>query len=144
MAENAAWLLRSPTLMARLIRFAAVGGSTSAAYVLIVAGLVGLVYEPAAAALAYLVLLPVNFYAHRRATFQSRQPTRPELVQYLAMHGVTLVACTVAMWLVTGGLGGIHWVGSAVIVVLTPVMNFAMMHLWVYRNVTPEKSGRDM
>lgn len=134
MVEIAAWLLRSQTLKARLIRFAAVGGSTSAAYVLIVAGLVGPVSEPAAAAVAYLILLPVNFHAHRRATFRSRQPTRPEFARYLVMHGVTLVACVAGMSLVTDGMGGSHWAGSAVIVVLAPVLNFVIMHLWVYRN----------
>lgn len=134
MADRAAWLLRSQAPSARLIRFAAVGASTSAAYALVVAGLVDFVTETTAAALAYLALLPVNYLGHRRATFRSRAPTRPELLRYLAVHGITLLACMAVMLAVTAGLGASHWAGSAVIVVMAPVLNFVLLHLWVFRH----------
>ncbi len=133
MAEAGGWLVRSQSLAARMIRFGAVGGVTSAAYALVVAGLVAWVSEPVAAALAYVALLPVNFLGHRRATFRSRAPSGPELARYLGVHGVTLVACVAAMQGVTAGLGASHWAGSAVIVVLAPVLNFVLLHLWVFR-----------
>lgn len=133
MAEAGGWLIRSQSLPARLIRFGAVGGVTSAAYALVVAALVAWVSEPVAAALAYLALLPVNYLGHRRATFRSRAPSAPELTRYLAVHGVTLLACMVVMLGVTSGLGASHWAGSAVIVVMAPALNFALLHLWVFR-----------
>lgn len=119
-----------------MIRFGIVGGATSAAYALVVAGLVRLVSEPVAAALAYLVLLPVNYLGHRRATFRSRAPGGAELLRYLAVHGLTLLACMAVMQGVTAGLGASHWAGSAAIVVMAPVLNFVLMHLWVFRRET--------
>ena len=134
MADRAGWLLRSQAPSARLIRFALVGAGTSAAYALVVAGLVEFVSETVAAALAYLALLPVNYLGHRRATFRSRAPTRPELLRYLALHAVTLLACMAAMLAMTAGLGASHWAGSAVIVVMAPALNFVLLHLWVFRH----------
>lgn len=134
MADRAGWLLRSQAPPARLIRFALVGAGTSAAYALVVAGLVEFVSETVAAALAYLALLPVNYLGHRRATFRSRAPTRPELLRYLAVHAVTLLACMAAMLAMTAGLGASHWAGSAVIVVMAPALNFVLLHLWVFRH----------
>lgn len=119
--------------MARLIRFGAVGATTSAAYALVVAALVPSVSEATAAALAYLALLPVNYLGHRRATFRSRAPSRPEMMRYLAVHAVTMATCMAIMHGVTAGLGQSHWAGSAIIVVLAPVMNFALLHRWVFR-----------
>jgi putative flippase GtrA len=119
--------------MARLIRFGAVGATTSAAYALVVAALAPVMAEATAAALAYLALLPVNYLGHRRATFRSRAPSRPELVRYLAVHSVTMATCMAVMQGVTAGLGQSHWAGSAVIVVLAPVMNFVLLQRWVFR-----------
>jgi len=133
----AGWLVRSQSLTARAIRFGAVGTVTSAGFALMVAGLVGWVTEPVAAALAYLLLVPVNYLGHRRATFRSRAPTGTELARYLAVHGATLLVCASMMQGVTAGLGQSHWVGSAAIVVLAPVMNFSLLHLWVFRRANP-------
>lgn len=124
--------MRSQALSARLIRFAAIGASTSVAYTLLVAALVDFVSEPAAAALAYLALLPVNYLGHRRATFRSRAPTGRELTRFLKVHGLTLIACAAVMMAVTAGLGASYWVGSAVIVVMAPALNFALLHVWVF------------
>lgn len=126
------WLLRSPTTMARLLRFGAVGGATSLGYALLVAGLVTWLPEPLAAGLAYLAMVPVNYLGHRRATFRSAAPTRPELLRFLAVHGVTLLASMAAMQLVTAGLGLSHWIGSLAIMVLAPVLNFVLLQLWVF------------
>lgn len=134
MPSASGWLLRSQALPARLIRFGLVGGTTSAAYALVVAGLVRWVSEPVAAALAYLALLPLNYIGHRRATFRSDAPRRPEQLRYLLMHAVTLVACMATMQGITAGLGASHWAGSAAIIVLAPILNFALMHLWVFRS----------
>lgn len=133
MADLVAWLVRSPALTARLIRFGAVGGITSAAYALIVAALAPDTGEALAAALAYLALLPVNYLGHRRATFRSRAPSRPELLRYLAVHAATMATCTAVMHGVTAGLGQSHWAGSAIIVIMAPVLNFVLLHRWVFR-----------
>jgi putative flippase GtrA len=140
MAERAGRLWQSQALSARLARFALVGGLTSGVYALVVAGLVPFMPEPAAAAVAYLVLLPVNFIGHRRATFRSRAPTGPELARYLAVHGITLTACAGVMALVTSVFGASHWAGSALIVVLAPVLNFVLLDRWVFRR-GPDDGG---
>ncbi len=134
MADRTGGLRHSQALPARLARFALVGGLTSAAYALVVAALVPFTAEPAAAALAYLALLPVNYAGHRRATFRSQAPTGPELRRYLAVHGVTLAACAGVMAAATGLFGASHWAGSALIVVLAPTLSFGLLHLWVFRH----------
>ena len=127
---------RSQVLSARLLRFALVGGATSVAFALAVAALVdAAAVSPAiAAALAYLGLLPVNYVGHRRATWRSQAPRRPEVIRFLCVHGLTMATCTVVMAAVTGPMGQPHWAGSLVIVVFAPVMNFALFDRWVFRS----------
>lgn len=130
-----AWLVTSQALPARLIRFGAVGGATSLGYALVVAGLVeGAGAAPTlAAALAYGALLPLNYLGHRRATWRSHAPRRPEVLRFLTVHGVTALVCTALMAGATGPLGLSHWAGSMVIVIAAPVMNFAMFDRWAFR-----------
>jgi putative flippase GtrA len=130
-----AWLVTSQALPARLIRFGAVGGATSLGYALGVAGLVEWAgaAPTLAAALAYGALLPLNYLGHRRATWRSRAPRRPEVLRFLAVHGVTALVCTALMAVATGPLGLSHWAGSLVIVITAPVLNFAMFDRWAFR-----------
>lgn len=128
------WVLRSADRRARLIRFGVVGGATSLAYgVLVAVQVEGLhLSAPVAAALSYLGLMPLNYLGHRRATWRSAAPRRPEVQRFVLAHGVTMLACTALMAVVNGGLGWPYWAGSALIIVLAPVMNFVLFELWVF------------
>ena len=136
-----AWVLRSADQQARLIRFAVVGGATSLGYgILVVVQVECLrISAPAAAGLSYLLLMPLNYMGHRRATWRSAAPKRQEVQRFVLAHGVTMLACTALMAVVNGGLGWPYWTGSALIIVLAPVMNFVLFELWVFTQPFPRQ-----
>lgn len=123
-------------LVARLLRFAVVGGSTSGLYVLVVAVLVelGEIVPGLAAALAYVLLLPISFLGHKHATFRSSWPLWPEVARFLGLHGITALVSVSVMGVAVNGLDLPHWGGSVAISVLAPVINFVLLHFWVFHS----------
>ncbi|MCC5993132.1 MAG: GtrA family protein [Rhodobacteraceae bacterium] len=122
----------------RLIRFVFVGAATG----LLFAGLVALMVdglglrESHAAGLAYIALLPPNFLAHKHSVFRSRQPAWPEVLRYLGMHAVALLSSMGVMAALTGPLGLSHWLGSVAVICVVPLINLALMELWVFPGKT--------
>jgi putative flippase GtrA len=129
-------MVRSEARSARVIRFATVGIATSAGYVIVVAILADLanVRSVFAAAVTYLVFLPINYLGHRRITWNSYMPKRFEIIRFLSVHGFTLLACMVIMAIFTEVMQMSHWAGSMTIVIFAPILNFVMFDLWVFRS----------
>lgn len=120
--------------LGRLIRFALVGALTGTVFAGLVAILVdGLgLREGIAAGLAYVLLLPPNFLAHKKAVFRSRRPALPEWLRYLVMHCITAGISMAVMTLATGPLQLSHWVGSIAVIAAAPVVNLILMEFWVF------------
>jgi len=128
------WLVRGDGIGARALRFAGVGGLSSLAYVVLAGGL-STTALPAvtAAALAYLVLLPVNFVAHRHATFRSTRPPQKQIGRFAVLHLASFGAATGGMAAAVTGFGLSPWIGAASALVLVPLASFLAMQLWVFR-----------
>lgn len=130
-------IIQSQALPARVIRFAAVGGVTSAGYVIVVAILVDVANLRSifAAAATYLLFLPINYMGHRKITWNSNKPKRFEATCFVIAHGFTLFLCVLIMAITTNTLNMPHWIGSMTIVVVAPILNLVMFDLWVFRRI---------
>ncbi len=125
---------RRPDTPQRIARFLLVGGASTIAYVIGVAVLVELLrMDPnLAAPLTYAALLPLNFLGQKFFTYNSRLPSRSEIIPFLAMHAITATISAIIMWAATEKLGMTHWAGSIIIAIVAPVVNFAMLEFWVF------------
>lgn len=135
----------SQHFLVRFIRFALVGATTGLLFAGLVAVMVdGLgVRNSFAAGLAYLGLLPLNFIAHKRGVFRSRQSAVPEVLRYLTMHAVALVLSIGVMGALTGPLGASHWLGSFAVIAIVSLFNLIVMELWVFQRHT-RRCQRDL
>ena len=122
------------TLLRRLLRFALVGAVTGGIFAALVAVFVDMLglAEGVAAGLAYVLLLPPNFLAHKKTVFRSRNPALPEWLRYLGMHLFTAGVSMAVMTLVTGPLALPHWIGSIAVIAAAPVINLVLMEFWVF------------
>lgn len=127
-------MTRHHDTVARASRFLLVGGCSTVAYVAI-AGLLadGLGMHPHwAGGCSYLVLLPVNFLAHRDLTFRSVAADWATVMRFLSMHGLTALGAAGAMHLAVAVAGLSAQAGALCVAILAPLANFVMMHLWVF------------
>jgi putative flippase GtrA len=127
---------------AQVIRFAIIGAISSGLYVVlasVLADAVGLRPGLAGAA-AYISLLPVNFLAHKRTTFRSRQPFLQEVKRFVSLHGATLVVSSAVMEIGMTLMGWSSWASALAVAVLAPAINFLAMRYWVFRH-TPMTSA---
>lgn len=122
-------------LLWKLVRFGVVGGTSTLLY----AALTWLCVEKAglrptwAAGLAYLVLIPPNFIAHRYFTFDSQGNVRRESGRFAMVHILNLSLSVGGMALVEV-MGVDYRFGIAFSAVMVPVIVFALMNLWVFRH----------
>lgn len=122
-------------LLWKLIRFGLVGGTSTLLY----AGLTWLAVEHAglrptwAACLAYLVLIPPNFIAHRYFTFGSQGNVRHESGRFAIIHGLNLSLSVGGMALVEAMRIDYRF-GIAFSAIMVPVIVFLLMNLWVFRH----------
>jgi putative flippase GtrA len=128
-------------LVAKLIRFGAVGVIAAMVYVLAVVTLVsGLGVPPiGAAVLGYLIALPVSFMGHRAFTFRSKATMVPELARFTVMHLVNMMVSLGAMAWAVNLLGLEYWVGILAAVAIVPLASYITSDLWVF---VDRKAGR--
>lgn len=125
----------------RVLRFFLVGVATGLFYMASVVLMVRFLQmnESHAAGLSYFLLLPPNFLAHKRAVFMSRSPFSIEVLRYAVMHIVAALVSIALMVLFSAGLGYPDWISSIFVILTVAVMNFIMMHRWVFSHSTAER-----
>ena len=129
-----AWLLTSPHVLAKVIRFACVGVLSGAIYALVtVAFVTGLGTAPIPASLAgYCASVPTSFLGHRRFSFRSNGRWTAEAVRFVCAQAINLAVTAGSMHLATRGLGLAYGWGMAAAVIFVPIANFLFMNLWVF------------
>jgi putative flippase GtrA len=124
------------TELARALRFAIVGVSVAAVYVLLYfllrqAGMIAWI----ASLLALATAFAVQYTAHTVFTFRSTFQEHGQLSRFL----VTVLTGTAVSMLVTlvlvPRLGLPEWLGVGIIIFGLPIANFIIFRLWVYRAV---------
>ena len=117
------------------LRFINIGILTTGTYfalVLILARWGGL-EKHASVAIAYLGVLPLNYYGHRTYTFKSDSTIPKEVFKYLAAHVVILTLTQIALYAAKPIMPSIlvyfHVCAAAIIFCIS----FAIMRLFVFR-----------
>jgi putative flippase GtrA len=119
--------------LGQMMRFATVGGSVAALYVLGYTVLLASGMAPLLAnVLAFLAAVIVQYVLQTSWTF--RRPLG--LPDQMRRFACTIAAGLLVSALVTGvlgpALGWAGWLSAAVVAVLLPVQNYVIFRLWVY------------
>jgi putative flippase GtrA len=133
-------LLTSGHVLAKLVRFGAVGVLSGLIYALVTALLVSYAFvQPVAASVVgYCASVPMSFLGHRRFSFRSNGHWTMEAVRFVFTQVINILVTATAMAAATRWLGAPYWWGMIAAVILVPIANFAAMNLWVFR----EQAGR--
>ena len=135
-----AWLLTSPHVLAKLIRFGVVGLCSGVIYALVMVALVsGLGVAPVPASIAgYCASVPANFIGHRRFSFRSNGHWTGEAVRFLVAQAVNIAVTAGSTHVLVNVWHRPYGWAMAAAVVLVPIANFLFMNLWVFA----QKAGR--
>lgn len=119
--------------LAQVLRFAIVGVTIAALYVLGYTGFLGLGLGQAAAnALAFGTAVAVQYVLQTAWTFRRPLGMPDQMLRF----GCTIAAGFVVSTLITGVVGPLlgwaDWLSAAMVAVALPVQNFIIFRLWVY------------
>ncbi len=117
----------------RIIRFALVGTTVAALYILLYAGFLALgLAQVLANALAFLMAVAVQYLGQAGFTFDAPWRDSAQALRFIAMIGLGLLTSA----LITGALGpALGWhtlISAAVVTLVLPVQNFVIMSRWVF------------
>ncbi|MEQ1863929.1 MAG: GtrA family protein [Micropepsaceae bacterium] len=119
----------------RLVRFGLVGGSSAAAYSLVLLALV--TYAGAgsivASALAYVIAIPVSFLGQKYFTFRSQGAVQRELPAFVALQAVNLVAAVFVTYVTVDVIGASHYAGILAVVCTIALISYGAMALAIFR-----------
>lgn len=119
----------------KLARYGLVGVGNSLAYAGVVALLVQmLAADPRmASALAYLAVLPLAYWGHRRVTFCASGSVWPQISRFLASQAANMALSVLGMALMTETLDLPYGYGIAAAIILVPVVNYLLLDRWVFQ-----------
>ena len=127
---------RAPAPFRRLLRYGCVGVGVSVFYSLLVVACVipPLALEPTlASAIAFVVALPVGWFAHRAFSFADRPRDRFQPIRFAAATGSSFAAAVGGMYCITRVAGHSYLLGIAWNWMVIPATNFLLYLLWVFR-----------
>lgn len=130
--------IQARELAGKLIRFGAVGGTSTVLFAL----LTWLLIEKAgmhpvlATVVAYLLLLAPNFAAHKYFTFGSKGEVARESGKFLVVHGLNIGLSAGGMAAISHAQLDYRW-GILFSAIAVPVIVFIVMNFWVFR-VSPK------
>lgn len=127
-------MLQAKELAGKLIRFGAVGGTSTVLFAVLTWLLVdkGGMHPVLATVVAYVLLLAPNFAAHKYFTFASKGEVANESRKFLVVHGLNI-------GLSAGGMAVIshaqldYRLGILFSAIAVPIIVFIVMNFWVFR-----------
>lgn len=122
--------------VARIVRYGVVGTAISLVYTLAVVLLVDGLHVPSptvASVLAFAVMLPVAYLAHRDVTFRAAARDPAQAWRFAITTTTSFMVATAGMYVLTAVLGRSYLLGIALNWVLIPTANFAVYLIWVFR-----------
>ncbi len=116
-----------------LIRFGAVGASTTVLYLALYTGavLAGLPFVPASVT-GFVPAVVYGYVVHDRWTFRTRTPTRGGLARWLLLQGAVLGFNTVALWALVVPVGVDRLVAQVILVPLLPPITYLLSRRRVF------------
>jgi len=121
-------------LAGKLIRFGAVGGTSTLLFAALTWLLVGRsgMHPVVATVVAYLLLLAPNFLAHKYFTFGSKGEVASESGKFLVVHGLNIGLSAGAMAIISQAQLDYRW-GILFSAIAVPIIVFIVMNFWVFR-----------
>lgn len=121
-------------LMGKLIRFGAVGGTSTVLFAVLTWLLVDKagMHPVIATVVAYLLLLAPNFVAHKYFTFGSKGEVASESGKFLVVHGLNIGLSAGGMAAISHAQLDYRW-GILLSAIAVPVVVFIVMNFWVFR-----------
>jgi putative flippase GtrA len=133
--SHRAWA-RHRILVAKAMRFGLVALVSGGIFVAVTALCVsGLGLDPKiGSTIGYLASLPVNFVAHRQYTFVARGVIWREALRFIVVHAANIAVSISAAAITVDGFGLHYGFGMLAVLMLVPLVTFALMNLWVFPN----------
>lgn len=130
--------LQARELAGKLIRFGAVGGTSTVVFAVLTWLLVDRagMHPVLATVVAYLLLLAPNFAAHKYFTFGSKGEVASESGKFLVVHGLNIGLSAGGMAVISHAQLDYRW-GILFSALAVPVIVFIVMNFWVFR-VSPK------
>ncbi|HBP01850.1 MULTISPECIES: GtrA family protein [Stenotrophomonas] len=121
-------------LAGKLVRFGAVGGTSTLLFSALTWLLVskGGMHPVLATVVAYLLLLPPNFIAHKYFTFASKGQVSTESTRFLLVHGLNIALSAGGMAIISQASLDYRW-GILFSAIAVPIIVFVVMNAWVFR-----------
>ena len=118
----------------RVLRFAVLGGTSTALYVAIVWLGTAVLHIPPLLmnAIGYLAVLPINFILHRNFTFIARSPVGGQVQRFLIVHGFNLMTSSL-VYVVAELFEAPTLVAIIGVCIVVPACQFLALDLWVFR-----------
>jgi len=131
-------MLQAKELAGKLIRFGAVGGTSTVLFAVLTWLLVDKagMHPVLATVVAYLLLLAPNFAAHKYFTFGSKGEVASESGKFLVVHGLNIGLSAGGMAVISHAQLDYRW-GILFSAIAVPVIVFIVMNFWVFR-VSPK------
>ena len=119
----------------RAIRFAGVGGLSTAVYWLFLLTLTLLLrFQPTIASImAYLLGFGVSYLCHRNITYRSHAFIAPELARFLTMQAICFVLGNLVFWLVTAWLQLPVIAGGMALTLVSIGVSYVICEIWIFR-----------
>lgn len=132
-------LRTSDDVVARGLRFACVGSASGAIFAAVTALLIrGFKVDPVLASVAgYCAAVPTSFLGHRGFSFRSKEHLTGDAARFTVAQTLN-IAVTAGVMRVAIETVRISYIwGMIGAVVLVPMANFVLMHLWVFARTNP-------
>lgn len=131
------WLARH-----RAARFAVVGASVAAIYILLYLGLQaqGLA-RPVANIAAFLFAVAVQYVGQTLFTFRRRLAVPAQMSRFIGMILLGLLVSALITGRLGPALGWPDWLAAAVVTVVLPVQNYLILKIWVYSEKYASSEG---
>jgi putative flippase GtrA len=129
------WLIQSPDLGAKIIRFGIVGGLSAAVFatttMILVSGLgAGAV---AGSLVGFLASAPMAFVGQRQFTFHSHGRWMNEAVRFVSIQCLNLLITVGGMFIAVDRFHASYYWGILATIILVPAFNFIISNIWVFR-----------
>lgn len=123
-------------LLAKLARYGIIGVISGIVYAAVTTILIvrfALAPVPASVG-GYFASVPLGFLGHRRFSFKSRGRWGGEALRFVVTQALNISIAILAMYGATVWVGSRYTWGMLAAVILVPVVNFAVLNLWVFRD----------
>ena len=117
----------------RLLRFAVLGGASTALYIGLVFFGTSVLHIPPLLmnVIGYLAVLPINFVLHRNFTFIARSPVGGQVQRFLIVHSFNIMTSSL-VYVVVDLFNAPTLVAIIGVCIVVPACQFLALDLWVF------------